>query len=138
MLLVVLVSITLGREPVLRDFFLRFIKIHILHHAAQEPVYGLALIQELHRHGYELSPGTLYPILHSLEAGGYLDREDRIVGGKVRKYYQITENGRQLLADSRAQIAELTHEVLDEEGPTTLPEPLDDDLGDEDAPGASA
>ncbi len=59
----------------LRDFFLGFIKIHILHHAAQEPIYGLAMIDELRRHGYDLSPGTLYPILHSLERAGYLSRE---------------------------------------------------------------
>lgn len=52
----------------IRDFFLGFVKIHILHHAEQEPVYGLALIEELRRHGYTLSPGTLYPILHQLDA----------------------------------------------------------------------
>ncbi len=51
----------------LRDFFLGFIKVHVLHHAAHEPIYGVAMIAELARHGYELSPGTLYPLLHSLE-----------------------------------------------------------------------
>ena len=51
----------------LRDLFLGFVKVHILHHAAREPVYGLWLIEELAHHGYELSPGTLYPTLHSLE-----------------------------------------------------------------------
>jgi DNA-binding PadR family transcriptional regulator len=56
---------------VLREFFLGFIKIHILHHAGEEPVYGLALIAELQRHGYVLSPGTLYPVLHQLEEAGY-------------------------------------------------------------------
>ena len=61
----------------LRDFFLGFIKIHILHHAAQEPVFGLALIRELARHGYDLSPGTLYPVLHGLESAGYLQRKGR-------------------------------------------------------------
>ncbi len=55
----------------------------ILYHAQQEPVYGLALIQELRRHGYELSPGTLYPILHRLEAQGYLVAEERVVSGRV-------------------------------------------------------
>ena len=58
----------------LRDFFLGFIKIHVLHHAAQEPIYGVAMIAELARHGYDLSPGTLYPLLHSLEEQGYLAR----------------------------------------------------------------
>jgi PadR family transcriptional regulator len=54
-------------ENMVRDFFLGFIEVHILHHAAQEPVYGLALISELRRHGYELSPGKMYPVLHELE-----------------------------------------------------------------------
>lgn len=96
----------------LRDFFLGFIRIHILHHAAEEPVYGLWLIEELQRHGYELSPGTLYPILHGLEDSGYLVSEERLVGGKVRKYYSITDEGRVMLERARAQIRELTGEVL--------------------------
>jgi DNA-binding PadR family transcriptional regulator len=105
----------------LRDFFLGFVKIHVLHHAAQEPVYGLALIDELRRHGYELGPGTLYPLLHGLEAAGYLAREDRVVGGKVRKYYAITEAGRLALAEARLKIAELVDEVLEDQGPSTPP-----------------
>ena len=96
----------------LRDFFLGFIKIHILHHAAEEPVYGLALIAELRRHGYELSPGTLYPVLHQLEASGYLGRLDRVVDGRVRKYYTLTRRGRAALADARTKIGELVGEVL--------------------------
>ncbi len=55
-----------------RDFFLGFVRIHVLHHAAEEPVYGLAMIEELGRHGYEISPGTLYPILHGMEREGWL------------------------------------------------------------------
>jgi len=104
----------------LRDFFLGFIKIHILHHAAQEPVFGLALIRELARHGYDLSPGTLYPVLHGLESAGYLQREDRVVNGKVRKYYRTTPQGDQALAEARAKIAELVTEVLGMEGPASL------------------
>jgi DNA-binding PadR family transcriptional regulator len=109
----------------LRDFFLGFIKIHILHHAAQEPVYGLALIQELERHGYELGPGTLYPILHSMEKAGYLTRDDRVVGGRVRKYYAITDAGRRALEETREKIAELVREVVEGEGPSHLPGPGD-------------
>jgi len=107
----------------IRDFFLGFVKIHILHHAGHEPVYGLALIAELGRHGYVLGPGTLYPILHDLEATGYLDREDRVVEGKVRKYYRLTEAGREALAEVKGKIAELVDEVLDERGPRHLSEP---------------
>ena len=111
----------------LHDFFLGFVKIHVLHHAAREPVYGLALIDELRRHGYELGPSTIYPLLHSLEAAGYLAREDRVVGGKVRKYYAITEVGRLALAEAQVKIAELVDEVLEGHGPGLLPEPSADD-----------
>lgn len=99
----------------LRDFFLGFIKIHVLHHAAQEPVYGVAMIAELARHGYELSPGTLYPLLHNLEEQGYLLHEERVVEGRVRKYYAITEEGRAALSEAKQKIAELMHEVLEED-----------------------
>ncbi len=104
----------------LRDFLLGFIRIHILHHAALEEVYGMALIAELHRHGYELSPGTLYPVLHGLAEAGYLTTTPRVVGGKVRKYYAITAQGRATLAAVRPKIAELVAEVLEGEGPTSL------------------
>lgn len=114
----------------LRDFFLGFVKVHVLHHAAREPVYGLALIAELQRHGYDLSPGTLYPLLHSLEADGYITREERIVGGKVRKYYAITEDGRRALDEARAKIRELVGEVLEGQGPLALP-PADPDEADQ-------
>jgi DNA-binding PadR family transcriptional regulator len=95
-----------------REFFLGFIKIHILHHADEEAVYGLALISELRRHGYELSPGTMYPVLHELERAGYLHRVDRVVNGKVRKYYAITKRGAVALADARKKLRELVDEVL--------------------------
>ncbi|MBI4319841.1 MAG: helix-turn-helix transcriptional regulator [Chloroflexi bacterium] len=106
----------------LREFFLGFAKIHILHHAARESVYGLQLIEELRRHGYHLSPGTLYPVLHGLEKSGYLTREDRLVGGKIRKYYRATPLGQQALREVRAKIEELVAEVLRDEGPGKLPE----------------
>jgi DNA-binding PadR family transcriptional regulator len=104
----------------LRDFFLGFIRVHILHHAAWEPVYGVALLRELARHGYHLSAGTLYPILHGLEEAGYLRRTDQVVAGKVRKYYSITEEGRQVLAEAKQKIRELVGEVLEERGPKGL------------------
>jgi PadR family transcriptional regulator, regulatory protein PadR len=119
----------------LRDFFLGFIKIHILYHAAREPVYGAALIEELERHGYKLSPGTLYPFLHSLERSGYLVSEERVVRGKVRKYYAITEEGQRVLAELRPKIAELVAEVLAGGDPMNLPEPAaDTQAGDEVGP----
>jgi len=99
----------------IREFFLGFIKIHILYHAGEEPVYGAELAQELARHGYELSPGTLYPTLHRLHEQGYLDRETRVVDGRARKYYTLTDKGKLALNEARHKIAELVAEVLEGE-----------------------
>ena len=98
----------------LRDFFLGSIKIHILHHAGQQPIYGLWLMEELARHGYTISPGTLYPTLHSMERAGYLTSERRVVEGRQRKYYTLTPGGEAALAEARERLAELVAEVLSE------------------------
>ena len=98
----------------LREFFLGFVKIHILYHAAEGPVYGAELTQELTRHGYDLSPGTLYPTLHRLHDKGYLVQEKRVIDGRVRKYYTITDKGRAALTEARRKIVELVGEVLQE------------------------
>ncbi len=98
----------------IRDFFLGFIKIHILYQAMQEPVFGLELIRELARHGYELSPGTLYPILHKLERQGYLFSEKQVVAGKVRKYYTATQAGESILLEAHAKALELLAEIKPE------------------------
>ena len=105
----------------LRDFFLGFIKIHVLHHAAHEPVYGMAMMAELAHHGYDLSPGTLYPLLHGLEEQGYLTHTDHVVEGRVRKYYMITDKGKTALSEAKLKIAELVHEVLWEDETQRLP-----------------
>lgn len=96
----------------LKDFFLGFIKIHILYHASREPIYGVEFLEELGRHGYRLSPGTLYPTLHLLARDGYLSVESKVVDGKVRKYYAITQQGLVTLDEARRKIAELVDEVL--------------------------
>lgn len=96
----------------LKDFFLGFIKIHILYHASRGPIYGVELLEELGRHGYRLSPGTLYPTLHLLAREGYLSVESKVIDGKVRKYYAITEQGLAALDEARKKIAELVDEVL--------------------------
>ena len=67
-----------------REFFLGFVKIHILYHASKEPIFGAEITQELVRHGYTISPGTLYPALHRLEKEGYLESVSKVVGGRVR------------------------------------------------------
>jgi len=107
----------------IRDFFVGFIRIHVLHHAAEQPVYGLSLIEELRRHGYALSPGTLYPILRDLAESGYLRAGKRVVGGRVRKYYTSTAQGRRALGVARARITELVGEVLDRSRRPSSPPP---------------
>jgi len=96
-----------------REFFLGFIKIHILYHASKAPVYGVDIMEELTHHGYAISPGTLYPTLHRLTREGFLKSETRVVDGKVRKYYSATAAGKRVLADSRRKIRELVSEVLE-------------------------
>ena len=97
-----------------REFFLGFIKIHILYHASKAPIFGVEIAEELARHGYDISPGTLYPALHRLEKEGYLESSSNVVGGKVRKYYRVTAKGKRVLEDSRKKIRELVDEVLEE------------------------
>ncbi|RPI43976.1 MAG: PadR family transcriptional regulator [Betaproteobacteria bacterium] len=99
---------------IIRDVFLSFVRVHILHHAAKERVFGLAMIEELRRHGYALSPGTLYPILHAMEQSELLKCEQKVVGGKVRKYYTSTAKGRRMLAEVKERIQELLEELLED------------------------
>ena len=98
-----------------REFFLGFIKVHILYHASQKPFFGVELAEELARHGYSISPGTLYPTLHRLEREGYLESSSRVINGRVRKYYQATAKGKLVLEKSKKKIRELVTEVLEEE-----------------------
>lgn len=96
---------------VLRDFYLGFIKIHILYHAGKEPVYGKEFRAELKRHGYAVSFGTLYPVFHKLEKNGYLRSLGVTVKGKVRKYYSITPKGRKVLTLAKQRARELVNEI---------------------------
>jgi PadR family transcriptional regulator, regulatory protein PadR len=98
-------------DKITRNFFLGFIRLHILHHASIERIFGLDMIRELGTHGYKLSPGTLYPILHGLERDGYLESKKQVVTGKVRKYYQATDAGKDVLAKALSQMRELLEEV---------------------------
>lgn len=96
---------------IVRKLFLGFISIHILHHAQKDPFYGAWMIEELKRHGYVMSAGTLYPILHSLEKDGLLQYEERNVEGKIRKYYSITASGTSVLEEARSKASELFKEI---------------------------
>ncbi|HTD89631.1 MAG TPA: PadR family transcriptional regulator [Burkholderiales bacterium] len=99
-------------NSIVRGVFLAFVRVHVLHHAAEGRIFGLEMIEELRRHGYTLSPGTLYPIFHSMEKAGYLRSVDEVVNGKLRKYYEATAKGRRLLKEVKGKIQELMEEVI--------------------------
>lgn len=95
-----------------REILLSFWKIHILHHAAEEPVVGQWMLEELRRHGYQVSPGTLYPVLKRMEARGWLRcTVDPRGGRRARREYTLTAHGRRILALIRRYIGELHGEV---------------------------
>lgn len=97
------------------DLFKGLIRIHILYHASREDLYGLWIIEELRRHGYNLSPGTLYPILHKMEKEGYLVSTKALVNGKIRRLYKITDDGDNLLKAARIKVKELFGEMFENE-----------------------
>ncbi|KAB3526220.1 PadR family transcriptional regulator [Alkaliphilus serpentinus] len=101
------------QDQILRKFFLGFIQIHILHHAKKDPFYGVWMMEELKEHGYDISAGTLYPLLHSMETKGLLEKEERNVDGKIRKYYGITPLGSRVLEEARRKAYELFKEIKD-------------------------
>src|SRR5262245_33092583 len=100
-------------EVLSRLFFAGFVRLHVLYHAAQEPICGVEIVAELGRHGYRLSPGTVYPVLHELERAGYLTGSTAVVAGKQRKYYQATAEGRDALEVAKDRVRELAAEVLE-------------------------
>jgi DNA-binding PadR family transcriptional regulator len=101
-------------DDVLRHLFLGFIRLHVLYHADKEPICGVELIEELQRHGYDVGPGTLYPLLHQLQDAGHLTSRDEIIKGKRRKNLRITPRGKRLLTRARRQLKELAAEILDD------------------------
>src|SRR5262249_57067173 len=99
-------------------FFGGFVRLHVLYHAVKEPIFGVGMMEELARHGYDVGPGTLYPMLHQLEQDGYLTVQTEIVGGKQRKYYRATPEGAKALEDAKAKLRALVNEVLHDDPPT--------------------
>ena len=101
--------------PPERDLYSGLIRLHILHHAVKEPIYGLGIIEELARHGYKLSAGTLYPILHGLEEKGYLLSEVERNGKHARRIYRATDQGVRALSEARVKVKELFGELIKDE-----------------------
>ena len=98
-----------------RFLYAGLIRLHVLHHAAKEQVYGLAMIEELARHGYKLSAGTLYPILHGLEERGYLTSTEERAGSTARRVYRATAAGKDALSAAKLKVRELFGELFEDE-----------------------
>ncbi|HKX77389.1 MAG TPA: PadR family transcriptional regulator [Novosphingobium sp.] len=99
-----------------QDILSGFIRLHILHHAAKHEIFGQWMIEELAHHGYKLSPGTLYPMLHGLEKRGYLTSRKAPMGRTFRRLYRATEEGSAALELGREKLRELFREVVAEQG----------------------
>ncbi|WP_116995814.1 PadR family transcriptional regulator [Desertimonas flava] len=97
----------------MREFVRGAVRLHVLHHAADGGVHGAWMAAELAEHGYSISPGTLYPTLHRMEAEGLLRSANKVVDGRTRRVYRITPAGRRALRDAKRLLAELADELLD-------------------------
>jgi len=95
-----------------RDLYSGLIRLHVLHHATEEPIFGLGMIEELNRHGYRISPGSLYPLLHGLEKKGYLRASEQRNGKSLRKVYKATPLGRKALDAAKSKVRELFQELI--------------------------
>ncbi|MBI2929594.1 MAG: helix-turn-helix transcriptional regulator [Verrucomicrobia bacterium] len=103
-------------KEVSREILLSFWKVHILHHASEEPLHGQWMLTELRHHGYDISPGTLYPLLQRMERLGWLkSRADPRGGKRARRDYRLTPEGGKVLHHVRAQLRELYDEVVGEQ-----------------------
>ncbi len=96
-----------------RDLYSGLIRLHVLHHAVKEPIFGLGMIEELARHGYRISPGSLYPLLHGLEKKGYLHSKEQRNGKSLRKIYRATPLGRKALLSAKGKVRELFRELIE-------------------------
>src|SRR6202007_141306 len=90
-----------------RQLYSGLIRLHVLHHASKDGIFGLGMIEELARHGYKLSPGTLYPVLHGLERKGYLRSTTERSGKSTRRIYRASSLGRRVLASAKGKVREL-------------------------------
>ena len=99
------------KDQIIRKIVNGLIYIHILHHGNQEPFYGSWMLEELEHHGYHISPGTLYPVLKSMVEEGLIEKEERNVNGRIRKYYKTTEEGSKLLHELKHNLKELVNDV---------------------------
>lgn len=98
-----------------KEIYGGLVRLHVLHHASREPIFGQGIMDELAHHGYRLSPGTLYPILHGLEQGGHLKSSVERAGRSSRRTYVATAAGRKALRTAKGRVWELFRELFEEE-----------------------
>jgi PadR family transcriptional regulator, regulatory protein PadR len=98
-----------------RHLYSGLVRLHILHHAVRGDVFGMGLMEELRRHGYRLSAGTLYPILHGMEKSGYLVSRLESVDGRQRRVYTATRLGEETLLSGKDRVRELYRELLEKD-----------------------
>ncbi|MEX2134045.1 MAG: PadR family transcriptional regulator [Acidimicrobiia bacterium] len=96
----------------LEEFRRGAVRLHILHHACDGEIYGAWMRAELAEHGHQVSPGTLYPMLHAMQEDGLLVSREELAEGRVRRLYRATEGGRDELHACRQALAELAGELL--------------------------
>lgn len=97
----------------MRDFIRGAVRLHVLHHASKEDLHGAWMTEELARHGYRISPGTLYPTLHRMEEEGLLTSHHQVAAGRRRRVYRTTDEGLATLQSMRRALRELADEVLE-------------------------
>ena len=97
-----------------RDLYSGLMRLHILHHAVEGPIFGLGMADELARHGYRISPGTLYPLLNGLEKKGYISSKRERNGKSLRKVYRATPLGKKALAGAKLKVREFIGELFEE------------------------
>ena len=99
-----------------QELYIGLVRLHVLHHAAESPIFGLGIIEELGRHGYRLGPGTIYPLLHGMEKRGWLRASTQFVESRRRKTYAATAAGRRALNVAREQVRQLYEEMFEDGG----------------------
>ena len=94
-----------------QDLYVGLVRLHVLHHASIEPIFGLGIISELGRHGYHLGPGTIYPLLRGMERRGWLKTTIKVTDGRRRIFYAATASGRAALEIGRQRVGQLFDEM---------------------------
>lgn len=97
-----------------QELYSGLLRLHILHHAAKEPIFGMGMIAELQRHGYRIGPGTMYPLLHGMERKCLLRSTESVRAGRMRRLYRATAAGRVALVAAREQVQELFGELFED------------------------